>query len=78
MPVLTVGGEMDGWMARITRIAQAYDQMKNSSIGFDKSKYSYPVVMIEGLNHASFLSGIPPSAVQNKDLRAFISIEEAI
>jgi hypothetical protein len=52
--------------------------MKNSSIGFDKSKYSYPVVMIEGLNHASFLSGIPPSAVQNKDLRAFISIEEAI
>jgi len=78
VPVLTVGGEMDGWMARITRIAQAYDQMKNSSIGFDKSKYSYPVVMIEGLNHASFLSGIPPSAVQNKDLRAFISIEEAI
>lgn len=78
VPVLTVGGEMDGWMARITRIAQAYDQMKNSSIGFDKSKYSYPVVIIEGLNHASFLSGIPPSAVQNKDLRAFISIEEAI
>ena len=25
VPVLTVGGEMDGWMARITRIAQSYD-----------------------------------------------------
>jgi len=24
-PVLTVGAEMDGWMARITRIAEAYD-----------------------------------------------------
>lgn len=24
-PVLTVGGEFDGWMARITRMAQAYD-----------------------------------------------------
>jgi hypothetical protein len=52
--------------------------MKNSSIGYDKSKYSFPVVMIEGLNHASFFSGVPPSTVQNTDLRAFISTEEAI
>jgi len=37
--------------------------MKNSSIGYNQSKYIYPVVMIKGLNHASFLSGIPPSAV---------------
>jgi hypothetical protein len=37
--------------------------MKNSSIGYDKSKYLFPVVMIKGLNHASFLTGIPPKAV---------------
>lgn len=77
-PFLTVGAELDGWMARITRIAEAYDQMKSSSIGYETSKYSHPVVLIPGLNHASFLKGTPPSAVQETDLRAFISIEEAI
>jgi len=77
-PVLTVGAELDGWMARITRIAEAYDHMKSSSVGFEKSKYSHPVVVIPGLNHASFLSGTPPSAVQETDLRAFISLEQAI
>lgn len=77
-PVLTVGAELDGWMARITRIAESYDQMKNSSIGFENSRYSHPVVLIPGMNHASFLSGIPPSAVQETDLRAFISIDEAV
>lgn len=77
-PVLTVGAELDGWLARITRIAEAYDNMKSSSIGFEKSKYSHPVVLIPGMNHASFLSGTPPSAVQETDLRAFISIDQAI
>jgi len=77
-PVLTVGAELDGWMARITRIAEAYDHMKSSSVGFEKSKYSHPVVLIPGMNHASFLSGTPPSAVQETDLRAFISLDQAI
>lgn len=74
-PVLTVGAEMDGWMARITRIALAYDQMKNSEVSYQTAKYSHPVVLIPGMNHASFLTGIPPSAVQKTDLRASISIE---
>ena len=26
-PFLTVGAELDGWLARITRIAKSYDQM---------------------------------------------------
>jgi len=77
-PVLTVGAELDGWMARITRIAEAYDHMKTSAVGFENSKYSHPVVLIPGMNHASFLSGTPPSAVQETDLRANISIDEAI
>jgi hypothetical protein len=77
-PVLTVGGEFDGWMARITRMAQAYDQMLSSSLGATEARYRYPVVNIEGLNHATFLSGIPPPTVQKTDLRASISLEDAI
>ena len=30
-PFLTVGAQNDGWLARITRIAESYDQMKNST-----------------------------------------------
>lgn len=63
LPYLTVGAQYDGWMARITRIAEAYDQMKSSDVGFENSKYSYPVVVIPGADHASFLSGIPPAKV---------------
>ena len=74
-PVLTVGAEMDGWMARITRIALSYDQMKNSEIAYENAKYTHPVVLIPGMNHASFLSGTPPSTVQKTDLRASISIK---
>ena len=68
---------MDGWMARITRIALSYDQMKSTEIGYENSKYTHPVVIIAGMNHASFLTGTPPSAVQETDLRASISIEQA-
>lgn len=77
-PVLTVGAELDGWMARITRIAESYDQMKSSPVGYESTKYSHPVVLIPGMNHASFLSGTPPPAVQETDLRASITMEQAI
>ena len=36
-PFLTLGAEFDGWMARITRMAEAYDEMKSSSIGMHKA-----------------------------------------
>lgn len=63
VPFMTVGAELDGWMARISRIALSYDQMVSSSIGYENSKYTYPVVVIPGISHASFLSGIPPPTV---------------
>jgi predicted esterase len=69
VPYMTVGAQFDGWMARVTRIAIAYDQMKSSSIGYENSKYSYPVILIPGANHASFLSGDPPQVVKETDLR---------
>ena len=77
-PFLTLGAEFDGWMARITRMAEAHDEMTSSSIGYDKSKYSYPVVVLPGLGHASFLSGTPPPTVQKTDLRATVSEAQAI
>ncbi len=78
VPALTVGAELDGWLARITRIAYSYDQMKSSIKGYATSKYSHPVVLIPGMGHASFLSGIPPPTVQKTDLRATISPSEAV
>jgi hypothetical protein len=77
-PYLTVGAELDGGLARIIRIAESFDQMTSSSIGLDVSRYTYPVVVIPGMNHASFLSGIPPKAVQTSDLRSLISVKSAI
>jgi hypothetical protein len=70
VPFLTVGAQFDGWMARITRMAFAFDQMKSSSIGYENSKYSYPVMVIPGANHASFFTGEPPKKVKETDLRA--------
>ena len=61
--VLTLGAEKDTGNARITRIAESFDQMKTSSIGYSKSKYSYPVVELFGLGSASFISGTPPLAI---------------
>jgi hypothetical protein len=62
VPLLTVGAEYDG-LSKITRISLSFDQMVSSSIGYSTSKYTYPVVVLPGVNHASFLSGIPPSKV---------------
>lgn len=75
-PFLTVGAELDGWLARITRIAKSYDQMMNSS--YDDARYRYPVVLIPGADHADFLYGDPPSKVKETDLRSEISPDEAI
>jgi len=68
VPFLTVGAQFDGWMARITRMAIAYDQMGDN-------KYTYPVVVIPGANHASFLSGEPPQKVKETDLRPMAPYE---
>jgi hypothetical protein len=73
---LTVGAELDGWLARITRIAKSYDQMINSS--YDDAKHRYPVVLIPGADHADFLYGDPPSKVKETDLRSEISPEDSI
>jgi hypothetical protein len=37
--------------------------MLNSTLGLEKSSKRYPVVVIPGHNHASFLTGTPPPTV---------------
>ena len=51
--------------------------MKASSIGYSKSKYSYPVVELFGLGSASFISGTPPLSIQQTDLRSTVAPQEA-
>jgi hypothetical protein len=75
-PFLTVGAELDGWLARITRIAKSYDQMTSSSIEDPSSRY--PVVVIPGIDHADFLYGDPPKKVKTTDLRSEISPDAAV
>lgn len=77
-PFLTVGAEFDGWMARITRISESYYYMKHSSLNETAALERYPVVVIPGCNHASFLSGIAPSKVQETDLRAFRPFDDLV
>ena len=73
-----MGGEYDGWAASVSRISLSYDQMVSSKEGYSKSKYTYPVVTLPGVNHASFLSGVTPPTVQESDLRATSSLKNAI
>lgn len=77
-PYMTVGAELDGGAGRITRTAQSFDSMNNSEIDPKEARYTYPVVVIEGMNHADFLSGSPPDAVKKMDIRSMISTEESI
>ena len=55
--VLTIGADMDIGVARASRIALALDAVKNSSIGYSKSKYNFPVVELLGANSVNFFDG---------------------
>lgn len=60
-PTLTVGGDMNFGSSRITRMAEAvYNQPD-----------TYPVVVIEGMNHMQFASGF-----EKEDLKPYISEAE--
>ena len=73
-PVLTLGGELDGF-CRLTRIAEAfyYDYYAKTSSAFSFS------IVIEGMNHYQFVgNGTPPDYLTWQDLKAEISIDDAI
>lgn len=59
-PTLTVGGTKDGLM-RLTRIAEShYHQVENITA---EQKDAFPIAVLEGVSHANFASGVPPSFV---------------
>ena len=66
-PTLTIGGTKDGLM-RITRVAESYwhswDNITPEQEGM------FPVVVLDGVSHASIGSGIPPAFVRHADLKA--------
>lgn len=67
-PVLMIGGELDG-LSRITRFAEEY---YNRILKFDLNTVTRtnPIVVLEGVNHMQFASGIPSSFVKERDLKA--------
>merc|ERR1719453_732971 len=73
---LTVGGELDG-LCRISRVMEAlYTQVTFDEDPVTAAK-QLPVSVIPGMNHMQFASGIPPSFVEDNDLQAEITEEEA-
>lgn len=61
-PVLTLGGEMDG-LTRVTRIAKSWTELQ-TRIGTDgeDAKFEYPVVVLPGVSHSQFCSGVNVTA----------------
>lgn len=75
IPTLTLAAEKDG-QYRIFRNAEAYwHQVYNIN---PEQKGDYPVVVIKGASHGSFmLESMLPSTVQKADLKPEISEDQA-
>ena len=76
VPVLTIGGELDG-LCRITRITENLYTQVTFSENPDLAATILPVTVIPGMNHMEFASGEVPSFVKDHDLQADIPEEEA-
>jgi hypothetical protein len=74
LPILTVGGELDG-QTRITRIAGEVESSREflAVHGKDFALRLRPVVVVPGANHASFADGVR----MKKDLVAEVEYSEA-
>lgn len=73
-PTLTIGGTKDGLM-RLTRISESYYHQVENIHSTQAGKF--PVTVLEGVSHAQFGSGTPPSFVQKNDLRADVTEDDA-
>ncbi len=74
VPTLTIGGTKDGLM-RISRVAESF---WHSHININKSQAAlFPVMALEGVSHAQFMSGVPPSAVKDRDLKPDVTETQA-
>jgi hypothetical protein len=72
VPTLTIGGTKDGLM-RISRVAESF---WHSHVNINKDqKDLFPVMALEGVSHAQFLSGKPPKNVSKRDLKPDVTDE---
>jgi len=76
VPVLQVGGELDGGAGRVARMAEQFHAYYPA--GFDAQQaQANPVVVVPGMSHAQFLSGPAPAEVVKSDLIPDITTVEA-
>lgn len=74
VPTLTIGGTKDGLM-RVSRVAESF---WHSHVNIEAAqKDLFPVMVLEGVSHAQFMSGKPPSAVANRDLKPDVTEDAA-
>jgi hypothetical protein len=76
IPTLTIGGELDG-LFRVTRVAEEYYNAIYLADDFQQAALSFPVVVIEGMNHFEWATGSVPLLVSQRDLKAEVSTDEA-
>ncbi|KAL5007649.1 hypothetical protein ScPMuIL_016455 [Solemya velum] len=76
LPVLTLSGDLDG-INRITRMVDAFDEILTSTLDADVFLRS-PVIVLEGLNHGSYISTELPGALKLFDIEAEVSHDNAL
>eukprot|EP00002_Diphylleia_rotans_P002524 TRINITY_DN1158_c0_g4_i5.p1 TRINITY_DN1158_c0_g4~~TRINITY_DN1158_c0_g4_i5.p1 ORF type:complete len:768 (-),score=140.70 TRINITY_DN1158_c0_g4_i5:181-2484(-) len=74
-PVLTVGGELDGIGARVTRLALAFRsyQENKENYGDNYALYKRPVVILPNVNHSQFAD----DRLVDHDLKADTNLRDA-
>ena len=70
-PILTLDGTLDG-LLRVSRQAEAWWHQVHRAPSINASD-SQPLILLEGLNHWSISSGLPPSNVKAHDLPAEVN-----
>ncbi|MFZ9594744.1 MAG: alpha/beta hydrolase [Bdellovibrionia bacterium] len=76
LPVLTLGGELDG-LTRIGRLAEAYSRQIDRSRDLAVAEVRSPVIVIPGLNHHVFLQGSPSDFLMKRDFKSLLTADQA-
>lgn len=74
IPVLTISGELDG-LSKITRLAMSFNQMLRHPQ--HKGHLRYPVAIIPGAYHSSYITGDIPTFINASDIKPELSNEDA-
>jgi len=78
LPVMQIAAEVDG-LCYITRMVQAYYYQVEQRGGLSNNQavQTYPVGVIAGASHMQFASGAPPLLVKLRDLKPFVTEDQA-